>query len=146
MLNNKHKLSIEDVITLSSLILLKSYGCRYDLAYSHLSNQIEDIIPSNIIQSLSKQLWVQKVFELYTQFGDVDKSEIKYIYLDYLSTHSHLWKSHQFYVHYPISKNIENPYNFGNDVMLAIGPNGISINSIELVILNLLFFLNLYLE
>ena len=96
---------------------------------------MEDIIPSNAISKLSKNEWIQKIFELYTQYGDVDKTEIKYIFLDYITSHSHLWKSHQFYVHYPPSKNFENPYNFENEVILAIGSVGISINNNELVII-----------
>jgi myosin-7 len=130
-IGGKYQLREEDVVTLASLQLLIDYGTDYESAYQALQKLLDKYVPMNLLNNNTNVYWVQKIMELYSGLKATSKQEAKLTYLEQLKT-SPLWEAQQFLVKYS-SKNVENPENLPEEIILGIKPNGISIYDMERV-------------
>ena len=126
VISGKYQLSESQILTLAALELVNEFESDIENAYISLKESYEKYVPGNYTSLMSKDQWIEKIIELYSNFSSFPKNECKKEYLKLLETNS-LFKIHQFESKFDYEKSSDNNDLIPENCILGFQPDGIVI-------------------
>jgi hypothetical protein len=126
VISGKYQLSESQILTLAALELVNEFESDIENAYNSLKESYENYIPGNYTSLMTKDQWIEKIIELYSNFSSFPKNECKIEYLKLLETNS-LFKIHQFESKFDYEKSTDNFDLIPENCILGFQPDGIVI-------------------
>ena len=126
VISGKYQLSESQILALAALELVNEFESDIENAYNSLKESYENYIPGNYTSLMTKDQWIEKIIELYSNFSSFPKNDCKMEYLKLLETHS-LFKIHQFESKFDYEKSSDNDDLIPENCILGFQPDGILI-------------------
>jgi hypothetical protein len=126
VISGKYQLSESQILILAALELVNEFQSDIENAYISLKESYENYVPGNYTSLMSKDQWIEKIIELYSNFSSFHKNECKIEYLKLLETNS-LFKIHQFESKFDYEKSSDNNDLIPQNCILGFQPDGIVI-------------------
>ena len=139
VLNNRYKLSQEDIAKLAAIQLYIDYlPLEENEMLNKLKEDVKSFIPKNSFNLDSAEGWINKIEKEFGEFKFKTKLDAKIAYLNILQTNE-LYRSCQFRCIYSKKSNtainnsekVENPNHIPEECIVAVKPNEIVITDLD---------------
>ena len=124
VISGKFILEEPDILILGALQLVNQFGTEFEKAYLYLKENYENYIPGNKLSLMTKDQYIEKIIELYTQFSYYSKNECKIEYIKLLKENQ-IFHTHQFDSKFNEVKSSDNEDNIPLNCILGFQPEGI---------------------
>ena len=139
VLNNRYKLSQEDIAKLAAIQLYIDYlPLEENEMLNKLKEDVKSFVPKNAFNLDSAEGWINKIEKEFGEFKFKTKLDAKIAYLNILQTNE-LYRSCQFRCIYSKKSNtainnsekVENPNHIPEECIVAVKPNEIVITDLD---------------